>query len=133
MGATGLDKKLAKKLESYPIISAVYFDVDDGQEVDRSDGSAYNLSIVLTFVSGEDAALAMDIAEKAEKEAEQLFSKKCYDETTNTWKHFRIKACLAISENDISVSRARLLKQWRLEHVSFKTDNDEPGLTAAHL
>jgi hypothetical protein len=55
MGSTGLDKKLARKLESYPTISAVYFDVDDGQEVDRSDGSPYNLSIVLTFVSGQDA------------------------------------------------------------------------------
>jgi hypothetical protein len=133
MASTGLDKKLAKRLESYPIISAVYFDVDDGQEVDRSDGSPYNLNIVLTFVSREEVSVAMDIGDAAENEIEQLFSEKCYDGAADTWKHFKIKACFAISEDDISVSRARLLKQWRLEHVSFKADDNELGATAVHL
>jgi hypothetical protein len=68
----------------------------------------------------------MDVADKAQKEAEQLLSEKCYDEAANTWKHIRIKACLAISEDDISVRRARLLKQWRLEHISFKQMTTPP-------
>ena len=133
MASTGLDKKLAKRLELYPTISAVYFDVDSGQEIDRSDGSPYNLSIVLTFVPGEDASLAMDMGEAAENQIEQLFSEKCYDEAADAWKHFNIIACLAICEDDIPVSRARLLKQWRLEHVSFKADDNELGATAVHL
>lgn len=133
MASTGLDKKLAKRLESYPIISAVYFDVDDGQEVDRSDGSPYNLSIVLTVAPGKNPSADMEIAEVAEQEVEKLFSEKCYDEATVTWEHFTIRACLAISEDDISVSKARLLKQWRLEHVSFKANDNDPGATAVHL
>lgn len=133
MSSTGLDKKLAKKLEPYPIVSALYFDVDEGQEVDRSDSSAYNLSIVLTFIPGEDPSHSMDVAERAENDVEQLFSEKCFDKATGAWKHFRLKNCIAISEDDITVTKARKLKQWRLEHVSFKTDDDGPGPTAVQL
>jgi hypothetical protein len=133
MSSTGLDKKLAKKLEPYSTISAVYFDVDEGQEVNRSDGSPYVLSIVLTYVIGDDALHASDTAEDAEKEVEKLFADKCFDNATNAWKHSRIKACLAISEDDISVSRARLLKQWRLEHVSLKAEGNEHGPIPVHL
>jgi hypothetical protein len=133
MASTGLDKRLAKRLDSYSIISAVYFDVDDDQEVDRSDGTPYNLSIVLTVAPEENWATDMDIGDAAEKEVEKLFSEKCYDQATDTWKHFTIKACLAISEDDISVSKARLLKQWRLEHVSFKAGDNESGTIAVHL
>jgi hypothetical protein len=127
MSATGIDRKLAKALEAYPIVSAVYFDVDEGREIDRSDGSAYNVSVVLTFVPGEDLSNAADVAEEAEEQVEKLFSDKCYDDVTSAWRNFRLKTCLAISEEDISVARTRLLKQWRLEHISFKTDTDEPG------
>jgi hypothetical protein len=133
MSSTGLDRRLAKTLGAYSVVSAVYLDVDEGQEIDRSDGTAYNLSIVLTFVPGADPSRAADVAEEAEEKVEQLFSNKCYDKATNTWKHFRLKTCLAISEDDVSVTRARILKQWRLEHVSFKTDDNEPGPTAIQV
>jgi hypothetical protein len=133
MRSTGLDKKLAKRLESYPIVSALYFDVDDGQEIDRSDGSPYSLNIVLTVAPGKNPSADMEIAAVAEQEVEEIFSKKCYDEATNAWEHFTIAACLAISEDDVSVSKARLLKQWRLEHVSFKANDNDPRATAAHL
>jgi len=59
MSATGLDKKLAKKLERYPLISAVYFDVDEGKDIDRHDGSPYRLRVVLSFVPGDDPLLSI--------------------------------------------------------------------------
>jgi hypothetical protein len=133
MSDTGLDKKLSKKLADYPLVSAVYFDVDAGQDIDRRDESPYKLSIVLAFIPGDDPLLSMDRAEEAENKVEQLFSEKCFDESGGAWKHFQLNNCIAISEDDITVTKARMLKQWRLEHVSFKTEEDEPGPTAVHL
>ena len=46
-----VDKRLAKIIEPVGnLISAVYFDVDGGDEVDHSDGSPYDLKIVLALV-----------------------------------------------------------------------------------
>jgi hypothetical protein len=34
---------------------------------------------------------------------------------------------MSISEDDLRVSRARLLTQWRLEYMTLKTDEEQPG------
>lgn len=130
LSGTGLDKKLSKVLAKYPEISAVYFDVDDGQEINRGDGSPYGLTIVLAYVPGLNAAATSLRADDAEDEIEKLFSDKCFDRSKNIWSEFRLKDCIAISEDDLTISRARLLQQWRLEHLSFKA-NDGGG-TAEH-
>ena len=122
-----LDSGLAKLMEFHgKIISAVYFYVDDGIENTRTNNSPYELNIVLAFDLGQDTEHAMDMAEKAEVAVEKLFFNNCFDKTTDKWSHIHLKSCVAISEDDLSVRQAKMFLQWRLEHMSLKSNDDPP-------
>lgn len=54
-----VDKRLAKIEPVGNLLSAVYFDVDGGKEIDHSDGSPYGL-VVLAYPPGEDPEHAAD-------------------------------------------------------------------------
>jgi hypothetical protein len=123
MDKTGVGKKLAKKLEPHgALISFVYFELDGGQALERPEGEPYELSIVLVHPPGDDAeasAYAADELAEAVKEA-------CEARLTDK-KQIIIKRCIAISEDDLPVSRARVLTHWRLEHMTLKADGIHPG------
>ena len=69
-----VDKRLAKIIEPVGnLLSAVYFDVDDGNEVDHSDGSPYDLKIVLAYPPGDDPDQTADEVEKIETAITTLF------------------------------------------------------------
>ena len=75
-----VDKRLAKIIEPLGnLLSAVYFDVDGGKEIDHSDGSPFELKIVLAYPPGDDPEQAADEVEKLEAAIEDLFSKKHFD------------------------------------------------------
>lgn len=121
-----VDKRLAKIIEPVGnLLSAVYFDVDGGSEIDRSDGSPYNLKIVLAYPPGEDPEQAADDVEKIETAITTLFEDKHFDQGSGKWNGIALKQCMSISEDDLSVSKARLLTQWRLEYMTIKADDDQ--------
>lgn len=123
-----VDKRLAKIIEPVGnLLSAVYFDVDGGKEIDHSDGSPYELKIVLAYPSGDDPEHAADEVEKLEAAIEDLFTKKLFDTATGEWNGITLKACMSISEDDLPVSKARLLTQWRLEYMTLKADEEQIG------
>jgi len=126
-----VDKRLAKIIEPVGnLLSAVYFDVDGGKEIDHSDGSPYDLKIVLAYPPGDDPEQTADDVVKVETAIEDLFEEKHFDQTTGKWNGIALKACMAISEDDLRVSRARLLTQWRLEYMTLKADEEQPGAFA---
>jgi hypothetical protein len=123
-----VDKGLAKLIE--PIgqrLSAVYFDVDGGKEIDRSDGSPYDLKIVLTYPPGDDPEQTADEVEKLEASIETLFSKKHFDPAIGVWNGIAMTTCMSISEDDLTVSKTRLLTEWRLEYMTLKADDGQLG------
>lgn len=123
-----VDKRLAKIIEPVGnLLSAVYFDVDGGKEIDHSDGSPYDLKIVLAYPPGDDPDLAADEVEKLEAAIAELFREKHFDQATGKWNGVALKQCMSISEDDLRVSRARLLTQWRLEYMTLKADEEQPG------
>lgn len=123
-----VDKRLAKIIEPVSnLLSAVYFDVDGGKEIDHSDGSPYDLKIVLAYPPGDDPDLAADEVEKLEAAIAELFREKHFDQATGKWNGVALKQCMSISEDDLRVSRARLLTQWRLEYMTLKADEEQPG------
>ena len=65
--------------------------------------------------------------EKLEIQIADLFEKKYFDQTTGKWNGVALKQCMSISEDDLRVSRARLLTQWRLEYMTLKADEEQPG------
>lgn len=122
------DKRLAKIIEPVGnLLSAVYFDVDGGKEVDHSDGSPYDLKIVLAYPPGDDPDQTADEVGKLEADIEDIFSKKHFDQSTGKWNGIAMKICMSISEDDLRVSRTRLLTQWRLEYMTLKANEDQPG------
>ena len=123
-----VDKRLAKIIEPVGnLLSAVYFDVDGGKEIDHPDGSPYDLKIVLAYPPGDDPEQTADEVEKLEIEIADLFAEKHFDQATGKWNGIALKQCISISEDDLRVSRARLLTQWRLEYMTLKADEDHPG------
>ena len=122
------DKRLAKIIEPVGnLLSAVYFVVDDGQEIDRTDGSPYDLKIVLAYPTGDDPEQAADEVEKIETAITNLFEEKHFDQSTGKWNGIALKQCMSISEDELPVSKARLLTQWRLEYMSIKANEDQVG------
>ena len=123
-----VDRRLAKIVEPVGnLLSAVYFDVDGGKEIDHSDGSPYDLKIVLAYPPGDDPEQTADEVEKLEAAIEDLFAKKHFDQATGKWNGIALKGCMSISEDDLTVSKARLLTQWRLEYMTLKADEEQPG------
>ncbi|WP_315761446.1 hypothetical protein [Bradyrhizobium sp. SZCCHNS2005] len=123
MDKTGVSKRLAKKLEPRgALISFVYFNLDGGQVLERPDGEPYELSIVLVHPPGDDpeasAEAADDLAEDVKEDCEAKLADK---------KQIIVKSCIAISEDDLPVSRARTLTHWRLEHMTLRADGNHPG------
>jgi hypothetical protein len=125
------DKRLAKIIEpDGNLLSAVYFDVDGGKEIDHSDGSPYELKIVLAYPPGDDPEQAADDVEKLETAISDLFEEKHFDKASDNWIGIALRQCMSISEDDLPVSRARLLTQWRLEYMTLKADEEQPGAFA---
>lgn len=117
-----VDKRLAKIIEPVGnLLSAVYFDVDDGKDIDHSDGSPYGLKVVLSYPPGDDPEQTADEVEIIETAITKLFEEKHFDRSTGEWKEIALKACLSISEDDLTVSKKRLLTQWRLEYMTLKS------------
>lgn len=123
MSKTKVDTKLAKALEPHgALISFVYFDIDGGQVIERQDGSPYELIIVLVYSPGNDAEAAADAADKL---AENLYD--ACGKRLNGSADISLKTCFAISEDDLQVSRARVLMQWRLEYMTLKAADEQVG------
>jgi len=122
MKSTDLESKLAKTIEPHgALISFVNFDIDEGEVVERSDGDPYSLGIVLVYPPGDDPDAAADAAEAVVESVEKI-CEKCLKDGAQ----IVLKRCIAISEDDISISQSRLLMQWRFEHMTNKADG-HPG------
>ena len=123
MQATEADRRLAKALKDQgQLISFVYFDLDGGQSVERKDGDSYELRFVVVFVPGDDPEAAADEADKVAASVEKAMRGRLKDP-----KIIVLKACIPISEDDLPVSRARVLTQWRLEYMTLKADEVQTG------
>jgi len=87
-----VDKRLAKIIEPLGnLLSAVYFDVDGGNEVDHSDGRPYDLKIVLAYPPGDDPEQAADDVEKIETAITALFEDKHFDQGSGQWNGISLK------------------------------------------
>lgn len=123
MSATKADAKLAKVLEKHgELISFVYFDVDEGNHVEHAEGDPYVLSIVLVFAPGEDPEASADAADRVAEAIESAVGSRLQD-----GKSVVLKSCFAISEDDLPISQAKVLTQWRLEYMTLRAEEDQPG------
>lgn len=119
---TGLRDQLNKILKSHgALISALYFDVDEGREVSRSDGDdPYTLAIYLLFDADSDTAERA--ANSARTAIEKAFREKCLSGKSSKWVDIELVACEAISDQAMTVQQAESLKRWSADYISLRTE-----------
>lgn len=120
MKATGAEDALVAALKPHgTLVSTVHFDVDGGAVVERGANDPYILSAVLVFDPSGDAEQSADAAEQLAATLET----KLRARFATIPGSIELRSCLALSEDDITVGRARNFTPWRLEHLSHKDDD----------
>jgi hypothetical protein len=123
MRDTKAEEKLVKALADHgKNVSFVYFDLDGGQCIERTESDPYQLRIVLVFPPGDDPDAAEDAASAAAEAVQRAVSSRLEKGDS-----ILLKACFSISEDDITVSQARVLTQWRLEYMTFRSEEEQLG------
>ncbi len=107
-------------------ICAIFFDVDEGAEVQRIDPEdPYVLSIVLLYTTQPNAreseTVALDLKGKIESAFQDLFFKK-----KNRWTGIELVDCSVMSDEALTYAQSVILKQWRLEHLSLRDEEEQP-------
>lgn len=123
-----LDKKIIKALEKpSEHVLAIFFDVDGGAENHRSGADdVYQLHITLLYDSTQDEPVAYEAAQDAANAIETAFEHAfCVD---GAWKNIKLLSCLPVSDNAMTIAESRLLKKWRLDHMSLESDPVQPML-----
>jgi hypothetical protein len=117
-----LNEKIVKAMnEASEHVLAVYFDLDKGEENERNGpDDVYELTITLLYDSEEDEEAAHAAAEKAADAIETAFEAAMF--FNGKWRDIELLSCDTVSDNAMSVAGSRMLKQWRLDHMSLKED-----------
>jgi hypothetical protein len=125
----GLNERLARILKTYGVhLTAIYFDVDDGNEVHRDKpDDLYTLTIVLLYSTEVDPQAAQKAAEEAREAIEAAFKAKCCP-NGNEWLDIELRECVIVSDEAMSVSQSGKLKVWRTDHLSLRDTSSQPML-----
>ena len=101
-------------------VDAIYFDVDDSDDVVRKNGDPpFELSIYLRFSLTNDA-LGSEKATKAAAEVKALFRKSFFDEERQCWVGVHLKLCEAVSSEALTVAVHQNLRIWDLAYLSLR-------------
>lgn len=125
-----LDRKIAKALApAAQHVLAVFFDVDEGVEVIRHDPEdVYQLRIMLLYDSTKDEPTAFAAGAKAAAAIEDAFENAFFDGVK--WQQIQLLSCEAVSDSVMTIAESRLLKRWRLDHMSLADEPQQPMLDA---
>lgn len=114
-----LDRRIARILE--PLghsISAVFFDLTGGEDL-------YELVIYLLYDTSQTPEQSEADAESAAKYIVEAFEQRLFDEQ-NGWQEIELVDCSPIADEAITYRQSTLLQQWRCEHLSLRTDPQQP-------
>lgn len=125
---TKLSEKIAKAVKATgECVSAIFFNVDDGEELPKSDeNDVYILDIMILHSetpSYEDAGVAANVVKKV---IEKAFRDKIFDDLSNCWKHIELRSIEVYSEYSLNYNEFKSLKAWRLDHVSLGATPQQP-------
>lgn len=118
---TGMKDKLTKILSRHgKHIHAVFFDVDDGEEIKReAPEDTYTLDIYLLFDSSSDLKSAKDDVSQARKEIIKAFQGTLIVEGEG-WQYIELRDCIPLSDEEMSYKQSLYFKKWNLDYVSLR-------------
>lgn len=120
-----IEKALA---ESGQHVIAIFFDVDEGKDVDHSaSGDPYTLGIHLLYGTSKNEVEASTQAQAAAEKIESEFE-KAFKKPDGQWEDIQLKYCDAISDSAMTYRDSLMFRQWRLEHISLDSDPHQPML-----
>ena len=130
MKDTSLSDKIASAVKPHGnMITAVFFDVDEGREVARTGpDDVYMLNITLLHATEPDFHAAAASANKAREAIERAFKTKLFDPQSGNWQSIELGFVEVISEHAMTYYQSKHLKKWRLEHISLGADPQQPVL-----
>lgn len=121
LDALGLREAISKALKKHGhSISAIYFDVDGGDEVKQSEPQdTYALSIYLLFDTSYDADAAEEAGMEAAAVILEAFRKKCCS-SAGVWHGIQLLECEVVSDRVMTVQHADSLQRWSADHLSLR-------------
>lgn len=124
LSRTGLAARLARIMDkSGALISAVFFDLDNGEELVRTDADdPYGLVVYLLYSTRADPDAAAEAAEGAKVQIEQAFRQACYDADRGRWQQIELLDCLPVSDQVLTVAQSEMLKRWNADYISLRAD-----------
>ena len=124
---TNLAERISKVVKPHgDQILGVFFDVDDGEDIDRSGpDDPYVLDILVLHAAEPEPLAAGRAAANAAAEIKRAFRERLLL-PTGQWRQIELHACEAVSEAVLSYQQFRALKRWRLDHVSLGADPQQP-------
>ncbi len=113
--------KLGKIMKSVgKHIRAIFFDVDQGEDIDRSGpDDIYKLGIVLVYATNQVTQEAEQAALAAQREIEIAFKNTFWNEKCQ-WQFIELVDCMVISDEALSYAQSLYFREWRLEHISLR-------------
>ena len=132
MKAADLTDRMSKHLEpAQSLISVVYIDLKDAQQRELAAGEVYPFNVLLVFAPGKDPLDAQDQAEELAEALADKLVKRLVAKGGPTVTGLQLGNCIAISEDELTLSQSRVFQQWQLEHLSLRDRSDEPLLPPA--
>lgn len=124
---------VAKKIEriikpSASDLIGLFVDLGLDKHIELEEGQPYALSIVIVFDSMEGGPRARENAEAVSHKLESLFH-----DTFGVPEDavaIALESCKAISDDKMTLADVRRMDQWRLEHISLRSE-DEGDLVCA--
>lgn len=109
-------------------IVAIFFDLDRGKSVERSGAEdTYELTVILLHSAGDDPDASLKAANVAAKAIRELLRKVFL--VDGVWKNVELRDVYVMSEDGMTVRQARLLRRWNLDHLSLRTEEQQPVLS----
>ena len=121
------DRKISEKLTPYGTsIHAIFFTVDDGEDIERSNSDdTYSLGITIVY-DGSDAINNERKATALKGELEAIFSKAFFNQDTRGWVNIELIYCEVASDMAVSVAQARTMSEWNVDHISLRDPSNPP-------
>jgi hypothetical protein len=121
---TGLREKLRAILKSHGAhIDAIFFDVDDGEEIPHNGiDDPFKLVIELLYSTQTDEDAAREAAEETAKLIEEAFNEECFAKE-NGWQWIELVECRATADLVMTYLQSKMLREWRTDDISFRGES----------
>jgi hypothetical protein len=122
-----LEKKLTKiaKATGHHLL-AIFFDIDNGDEVERVDADdVYELVVTLVYSTIYDSIAAKGLAEESASSIQKIFLECCQTEE-GFWQHIELVDIRIVADEALTYAQSLRFKPWGLDHISLRSDPQDP-------